>query len=85
MYIDLNRFRTRLVTYLLYNYFVRLTLNSLFSTTSAANQKYKLFSDGEFLHDTINDVAQCITCLTNKPNNVINIKCDLGVYDEFPE
>ena len=53
MYIDLNRFRKILVTYLQHNYVGRYTYNIIFSTTTAAHHKYKLFPDGECLHATI--------------------------------
>ena len=44
-----------------------------------------MFWYGECLHATIKDAAQCITCLSIKPNNMIHIKCALGVCDECPE
>ena len=44
-----------------------------------------MFPDGEFLHDTIKDAAQCITYLPIKPNNMININCDLCFCYECPE
>ena len=82
---DLNRFITTLVTYLQHNSFRRHTCNSLFSTTSAAHYKNKVFPDGECLHDTIKDADQCITCISIKPNNMILIKCALYFCDEYPE
>ena len=79
-----NIFRTRLVTYLQHKSVGRHIRNSLFSTTSAAHYKDKVFLDGEFLHATIKYAAQCITYITNKPKNMIHIKCALGFCDEFP-
>ena len=43
-----------------------------------------MFPDGGCLHNTIKNAAQCITCLPIKPNNIINIKCDL-FFDNSPE
>ena len=44
-----------------------------------------MFPDGEYLHATIKDTDQCIiTCLPIKPNNMINIKCDLGFLINVP-
>ena len=54
----------------------------LFSTTSAAIYKDKLFQDGKWLHATIKDAAQCITCIPIKQKNMINIKCDFSFCDE---
>ena len=85
MQIDLNRFRTRLVIYLQHKSVGRHTCTSAFSNTSAKNYKKKVFPDGEFLHDTIKDTAQCISCTNIKPNNMIHIKCDLGFCDECTE
>ena len=85
MQIYLNRFITRLATYLQQKPTGRNTHNSLFITKSAAHYKDKLFPYGEFLHATIKYAAQCITCLPIKPNNMIPIKFSLGFYDEFPE
>ena len=59
----------------------RHTRNSLFSTTSSEHNKYTLFQDGEYLHATIKDAAQCITCIPIKPKNIIEIKCTLGFCD----
>ena len=56
--IDLNRFRTRLLTDLQNNYVGRHTHNILFSTTTAAHNKEKVFPDGEYLPDTIKYSAQ---------------------------
>ena len=81
MHIGINRFRTRLVTYLPQNYVGRYTRNSLFSTTSAAHYKDKLFLYGEFLYSTIKYYDWCITCLPIKPNNIIHIKCALCFCD----
>ena len=75
----------RIVTDLQYKYFGRDTRNSLISTTSAANDKHAVFPVVECLHDTIKDVAQCITCIPIKPNDIIHIKCDLFFCDEYPE
>ena len=44
--IDLNTFRTILVTYLQQTYVTRHTHNRLFITTSAAHYKDKVFPDG---------------------------------------
>ena len=83
MNIDLNRSIRINVTYLEYNYVGRHTRNSLFSTTSSENFRYKVFPVGECLNDTIKDSSWRITCLTIKPKNMINIKCTLGFCDEF--
>ena len=56
--------------------------NFLYSTTSAAHYKYKVFSDGEYIHATIKDPDRCITYLPIKPKNMIHIMCDLGFCDE---
>ena len=61
------------------------THNSSFITTSSAHYKDKVFPDGEFLHSSIKDAAQCITSTPIKPNNITRLKCDLGFLDEFPE
>ena len=58
MQFDLNRFRTIIVIYLQQKFIRIHTSNSLFSTTSAAYYKDKLFPDGEFLNTTIKDVDQ---------------------------
>ena len=83
MHIDLTIFRKKLVTDLQYNYVGIYTRNSVFSTTSAAHYKDKLFPDGDFLHAAIKDAARCISCTPIKPNIIINMNCDLGFYDEF--
>ena len=44
-----------------------------------------MFPDGEFLHATIKDAAQCIPCLPIKPKNMIHINCALGFCDEFTD
>ena len=75
----------RLVTYLQHNYVWRHICNSLFCTKSASHYKDKMFPYGEFLHATIKDADQCITCLTIKPQNMIHIKCDLGFCYVFTE
>ena len=85
MYIGLNISRTRIVTDLQHKYVGIYTQNSLFSTTSDSYYNNKVFIDGECLHATIKDAAQCITCLPIKANNIINIKCDLGFCDEFTD
>ena len=64
--IDLNRFRTRLVTFLQQKFLIRHTCNILFSTTSSAHYQDKLFPDNGYLHATIKDVAHCNACLTIK-------------------
>ena len=56
------------------------TCNISYSTTSATHYKEKLFSDGRFLHATIKDADQCISCTPIKPNNFIHIKCGLGFF-----
>ena len=55
--IDLNRSRTRLVIDLQHKSVGRHTCNSLFSATSAAYYKGKIFLDGESLHTTINNAT----------------------------
>ena len=83
MHIDLNIFRIKPVTDLQQNYVGRHTCNSLFSTTSAAHYKDKLFPDSDFLHAAIKDAARCISCNLIKPKIITHMKCDLGFYDEF--
>ena len=63
----------------------RHTHTILFITKIAAHYKDNVFPDDEFLHDNINDSAQCITCLTIKPRNIIHINPALGFCDEYPE
>ena len=75
IHIDLNRFRTRLVTNLQHKS-IRRKNNSLFSTTSTEHNKNKVFPDGECLYASIKYAAQCITCITIKSSNMINIKYD---------
>ena len=53
IHIDLNIFRTILVTYLQQKSVGSHTHNILFSTTSAAHYKYEVFPYGECLHATI--------------------------------
>ena len=84
MLVGLNIFRTKIGIYLQQKYAMRHTGNSLFGTTSAAHYKDKLFTDDEFLHATIKDTDQCITCLPIKPNKMTYIKCDLDFRDAFP-
>ena len=50
--INLNIFRTKVVSYLQHESVGRNTGNSAYSTTSAAHYKYKVFLDGEFLYAT---------------------------------
>ena len=83
--INLNIFRTIPVTYLQQRSIWRHTHNSLFSTTSAAHFKYKVFPYSEFLHATIKYSSWCITCLPTKPEYIIHIKCDICFCGEFPE
>ena len=85
LYIYLNIFRKRLVTYLQQKYVGLHTYNSLFSTKNDLNYKDKVFLDSECLYATIRDAYQCITCPNIKPNNMVNIKCDLSFCDAFPE
>ena len=85
MWIDLNIYRTWFVTDLQQLSVGIHTQNSLFSTTSAAHYKDKVFPDGGFLHANIKYAAQCITYLPIKPMNMINIKCALVFNDECPE
>ena len=80
MKLNLNIFRKILVIDLQQKYVGRHTCNSLFITTSVEYYKDKVFPDGECLHATIKNAAQFITCLTIKPNNIINIKCDLVFF-----
>ena len=61
--IDLNRYRTKLITYLQQKSGGRHTRNSLFSTTGAEPYKDKVFPVGECLHATIKGDNQCITCI----------------------
>ena len=53
IHIDVNIFRTNIVTDLQQKYVGIYTTNSVYSTTSAAYYKDKVFSDGVFLHATI--------------------------------
>ena len=46
IHIYLNKFRTRLVTYLQQNSVGRHKNNSLFSTSSSPHYKYKVYPDG---------------------------------------
>ena len=62
MQINLNTFRTKLVSYLQQYSVGRKTQNSVYSTISDVNYKEKVFPYGEFLHATIRDAAQFITC-----------------------
>ena len=82
MKIYLNRSRTRIVTDLQQKYVGRHTYNSLFLTTRDAYYKDRVFPYGGVLHATIKYEAQCTTCIPIKPKNMINIKCNLGFYDE---
>ena len=85
MNINLNIFRTILVTDLQHNSVRIHTHNSLFIAKISLNYKYKVFPDGECLHATIRDASQFITRITIKLNNMIHIKCDLGSCDECTE
>ena len=76
MQVVLNRLITKIVTDLQHKSVGRHTRNSLFITTSAAHYKEKLFPYGEFLHDTIKDAAQYISCNNIQPKNTIIMKCD---------
>ena len=78
MQIDSNRIIKIIVIYLQQKYIGRHTRKILFSTTNAAHYKDKVFPYGECLHATIKYEVQWITCIPIKPNNMINIKCDLG-------
>ena len=80
MHIDLNIFRIRLVTYLKQNYVGIHTCNSLFSTKIYSRLKITVFPDGECLHANIKYAAQCIICLSIKPNNMIHIKFALVFF-----
>ena len=44
-----------------------------------------MFPYGDFLRATTKYTAQCITRLSIKPNDGININCDVGFCEEFPE
>ena len=44
-----------------------------------------MFPYREYLHATIKYLSQRITCITIKPENMINMKCALGFCDEFPD
>ena len=81
MQIDLNIFRTKLVTDLQHNYVRRQTHNSAFSSKISAHYKEKVFPDGECLNATIKDTAQCISCTPINLNNIIPMKCDLWFCD----
>ena len=85
MNIYLNIFRKIIVADLQQKYVGRHTRTSLYSTKSDLYYNNKVFVDGECLHDTIKDAAQWIIYLTTKPNNMIHIKCVLGLCDEFSE
>ena len=82
MNIDLNRLRTRLVTYLQQKSVGRNTHKFLSSNTSAAHYKDKVFQYGECLYATIKYAARYIACNNIKPKNMIYIKCGLGFCDE---
>ena len=77
--------RTRLVTDLQHKYAGRHTQNSVFITKSAEHYKDIVFTYGNWLHATIKDADQCITCLLMKPNNMIHIKYALGFCGACPE
>ena len=83
--MNLNVFRTILVTDLQHNSVRIHTHNSLFITKIALNYKDKVFPDGECLHALIKYGAWRITCIPIKPRNIIHINCDLGFCDECTE
>ena len=85
MQVDINGSRTRVIIYLQQTSFGIHTCNSLFSATSAAYYKEKVFPYGECLQDTTKDAADCITCYPIKPKNMINMNCALGFCHEFLE
>ena len=85
MKIDLNIFKTKLVTDLQHNYVGRHTHNIAYITTKDSHNKDKVFPDGENLHATIKNAAQCISCTPIKPKNIINIKFALGFCADFPK
>ena len=76
--IDLNIFRTNIVSYFQQIYVGRHIRNSPFSTKSYVNYKEKVVPYGEFLHANTKDASQCIACTLIKPKNIIHMKCDLG-------
>ena len=83
MYIDINRFRSKIVTDLRQKSVGRQANNSAYSTTSAASYKDKVFPYRECLHATIKDASQWISCTPIKKYFIIKIKYDLGFCDEF--
>ena len=85
MNIDLNIFRTKIVSDPQQKSVGRDTYSSTFSTTSVAHQKGKVFTYGECLHANIKYSDQCISCTPVKTKNRINMKCDLGFCDECPK
>ena len=76
MHIDLNIFRTIIVTDLQHKSVGRHRQNCLFSTTSAVHYNDIVFKYGECLHATIKDNSRYSICITIKPNNMIHIKFD---------
>ena len=58
LYIDLNIYRTNIVSYFQQIYVGRHIRNSPFSTKSYVNYKEKVVPYGEFLHANTKDVAQ---------------------------
>ena len=81
----LNILRKSIVADLQHKYSGVHTRNSLFSTTSAACYKGKVFPVGEVLRATNKDAAQYITCTPIKLNNTIHVRCDLVFYYVFTE
>ena len=83
MQIDINISRKNIVTELKHKPVGRHTFISIFYTTGDSHYKEKVFPDGQLLHVTIKDAAQCISCTPIKPNNIIYMKWALGFFDEF--
>ena len=54
-------------------------------TISTAHYNEKLFKYGEFLHATIKDAAQQISCTYINTNDIIHIKCALFFNYEYPK
>ena len=77
MNIDLNIFRTKIVSDPQQKSVGRDTYSSTFSTTSVAHQKGKVFTYGECLHANIRDSDHPITCNPIKPNNIIHMNSAL--------
>ena len=83
MQVDLNRFRTKRVSYSQHKCVGIHTQNNAYSNTSYSYYKEKLFPGGDCLHDNIKYADQYISFTHIKPENIINMKCDLYFCGEY--